>query len=90
MKLLAGLWSFEGLSEAGGTFYNCTLGCCLEASVPHHTFFIRAFGVFSRHRSWLSPEGVIKKKKKQAENYNAFYELISGVAFCHFCFFSIH
>jgi len=31
-----------------------------------------------------------KKKKRQAENYNAFYELISGVAFCHFCFFSIH
>ena len=21
------------------TFYNCTLGCCLEASIPHHRFF---------------------------------------------------
>ena len=44
-------------------FYDCTLGCCLEASVPHHTFFIRAFWVFSRPRSWLSPERVIQKKK---------------------------
>ena len=44
------------------TFYNCTPGCCLEASIPHHRFFIRAFGVFSRHRSWLSPEGVTQKR----------------------------
>lgn len=63
MKLLAGLWSFEGLSEAGKKpSIIAHLAVVWRPQFLTIGFFIRALGVFSRHRSWLSPEGVTQKR----------------------------
>lgn len=78
MKLLAGLWLFEGLSEPGGNpSMIAHLAVVWRPQFLTIRFLLGLFGFSQDLEAGLPQREWIQKKKKQPENYNAFYKLIS-------------